>query len=369
MGEAVDYSYARPNPQALVNAGYEVVLRYLGRDARCITRDELHRLHNVGLKVSLIGQTTILRPLSGYAGGQTDASYYNGLADALGAPDWLPIFYVVDVGTENGRSFPKPEDHPAIRSYVSGILSHGRRPVGMYGPYPILEMLRDLDVNGRRIHCWWQTAGASGSGSGTGGGIRTGDGSVRRLSNLACMFQHYSYPTGTSQAQRDFGSSIDHNSILMRPIEWAWNPADQRKDELMGKAVGADSVEGLWEITHDGFGRRRRTKIESPAMQRLLVAAEVIESEALHLTGEESAEFASIPPANADHLADTGALALTMNVLARLETLSTQVAGVATADIDEAELAAKVKEFLTDAALAPAIARATIDQLRTELSD
>lgn len=223
MPYAADYSYARPDPQALVDAGYSVVLRYLGNDARCVTRAELRRLHDVGLKVALIGQTTVARPRQGYPAGTEDADRYNNLAADLDAPDWLPLFYVCDVG----GGFPTAADYPAIRRYATGILDVPARPVGQYGPYPVLEMLRDLVSSGRRIECWWQTAGGSGSGwGGTGGGIVTGDGSVRRCSDLVCMFQHYGYPVGTTPEQRAFQSSIDHNDVLMEPVTWAWNPND-----------------------------------------------------------------------------------------------------------------------------------------------
>lgn len=229
---AADYSYSRPDPQALYDAGYRIVLRYLGTDSRCITRDELHRLHDAGLMVALIGQSTVLRPLGGYPAGVRDAERYNHLAADLDAPDWLPIFYVCDVGTEQGRSFPKDTDYPVIRQYASGILATPGRPVGQYGPYPVLEMLRDLAVNLRRIECWWQTAGLSGNGTGTGGSIRTGDGSVRRLSSLACMFQHVAM-TGA------FGGQIDHNTVHMEPVTWAWHPdqPDSEEDDMAPPVV------------------------------------------------------------------------------------------------------------------------------------
>jgi hypothetical protein len=215
MGQlAADYSYSRPDPRALWDAGYRIVMRYLGTDSRCITPTELRRLHDTGLMVGLIGQSTITRPRGGYPAGVYDAQRYNQLADTLSAPDWLPIFYVVDVG----EGFPAVGDYGAIRDYAAGILATPGRPVGFYGPYPVLEMLRDLEVNLRRIVCWWQTAGGSGSGPGTGGGIRTGDGSTRRLSSLACMFQHFGL-TGP------FGDAIDRNDVLMESVTWAWHPA------------------------------------------------------------------------------------------------------------------------------------------------
>lgn len=212
---AVDYSYARPDPQALFDAGYRVVMRYLGTDGRCLTPPELRRLHAAGLMVGVIGQHPRLdRPRSGYPGGQVDASKFNAWADALGIPDDQPIFYTVDVG----GGFPAESDLPVIREYFRAILDGGGRPVGQYGPYWILEACKDLvGRNGRRIVCWWETAGASGSGQGTGGSIRTGDGSTRRLSSLACMFQHVGL-TG------QFGDSIDHNTVHMEPVNWAWNP-------------------------------------------------------------------------------------------------------------------------------------------------
>lgn len=290
---AVDYSYARPDPQALIDAGYTVVLRYLGRDSRCINRAELRRLHDAGLAVALIGQTTILRPLSGTPGGREDARKYNDLAAELDAPDWLPIFYVCDVGTEGGRSFPRTSDVPVIRDYCSGILDTPGRPVGEYGPYWVLEALRDLAVNNRRIECWWQTAGASGSGSGTGGSIRTGDGSVRRLSSLACMFQHYSYPDTASWGARSFGDQIDHNDILMEPVTWAWHPdklpieAPQILETMiMGKAVKLpDETDGSKDAIWENIDGLRRVPFAHPAEVDMAKHIGTIDNEIAELHG------------------------------------------------------------------------------------
>lgn len=291
---AADYSYARPDPQALVDAGYTVVLRYLGRDSRCINRAELRRLHDAGLSVALIGQTTILRPLTGWGGGAEDAHKYNDLASELDPPARLPIFYVCDVGTENGRSFPKTSDIPVIREYASGILSVDGQPVGQYGPYPILEALRDLAVRGRRIECWWQTAGASGSGSGTGGSIRTGDGSVRRLSDLACMFQHYSYPDTASWAAKSFGSQIDHNDILMEPVTWAWHPnknplaghESQLEKMIMGKAVKLpDETDGSKDVIWENIDGLRRVPFTHPSELDMAKAIGAVENEVIELHG------------------------------------------------------------------------------------
>lgn len=221
---AVDYSFARPDPQALVDAGYTVVLRYLGTDSRCITRPELRRLHDVGLKVALIGQSTVTRPRAGYPAGVEDAHRYNDLAAGLDAPAWLPIFYVCDVGA----GFPATSDYPAIRQYASGILATPGRPAGQYGPYPVLEMLRDLVVNGRRIVCWWQCAGGSGFGDGTGGSYHDPAdiaGSRRRVSNLACMVQW----VGGQRIQPT--NATDHNAVLIEPVTWAWNPNETNPTE------------------------------------------------------------------------------------------------------------------------------------------
>lgn len=230
--QALDYSYDRPDPALIWNAGYRAVGRYLGHDARCLTNGEKDRLFDQGLRIFLFCQTTVERPLSGYAGGSNDADKYNMYADEVGWPKHMPLLYVTDVGkTESTKTpFPQVIHHDSIRAYYQGVKDRsaqmGYRPVGMYGPYSIVELLRFMD-----LYCYVQTAGDAVSvpGDPTGGWIvNAGDGSRRKYSDLACMYQMYGIP-GPYQLP---GASIDYCHVLKRPLDmFAWHRADGTKPQ------------------------------------------------------------------------------------------------------------------------------------------
>lgn len=141
---------------------------------------------------------------------------------------------------------------------------------------------------------------------------------------------------------------------------------------LMSKPVGSDSTGGgLFRLVDDGSGVLRRQPIPSQEHLGLLVQVGLVDSnEPVWLTGDAAARFAAIPVSN-DKTSDGGALVLAVNVLTRIqqlqETLNAEIAGIGHADIDETALAEKVKAFLLDDTLAPAIARELLDQAYARL--
>lgn len=292
----VDYSYTHPAPTTITSAGYTVVSRYLGTDSRCLTPAERDDLHAAGLRVSLFHQRSqptaelsVTRARSGLAGGIEDAQLADTYADRLGAPPTTPLFGVVDVG----YGFPTPADYPAIRAYFQGLLTRQRRPVGAYGPYPVLELLRDLEVDGRRVEHFHQTAGGSGSGSGTGGSAHNaGDGSTRRLSSLACAYQEYG-------GERIPGT--DHNQIFMDARTWSWHPSDtstsapDRKELIMGKAVAIPANETplydtptLWRVVRNQY---RKRIVTLPHLANLAKMRQVDDVDAVTFTGDDAKWF------------------------------------------------------------------------------
>jgi hypothetical protein len=216
---AADWSYARPNPVDVKNAGYSIALRYLGNDARCITPGERDSIYHAGLRLALIGQRgPVTQPRGGYNQGKIDGAFFQAEADELGHPDDKPILCAI---ADVGSGFPTPSDVPVIKEYFRGIWETNRRPIGIYGPYWILEEFR----GDGRVFCYWQTAGSSGSGSGTGGSIHNeGDNSWRRLSSLACMYQEY----GDVRIP-----NTDHNEVLMADYKrWTHHPSDTTPEEV-----------------------------------------------------------------------------------------------------------------------------------------
>jgi hypothetical protein len=210
---AADWSYANHDPQAIKDAGYVIGLRYLGNDDRCIDAAERDAFYRVGLRLAVIGQRgAVDRPRSGYTGGSADGAFFQAQADLLGWPNHKPILCAI---ADVGSGFPTAADMPAIKEYFRGLYDNIRRPIGIYGPYWVLEEFR----NDSRVFCYWQTAGGSGSGSGTGGSIHNeGDGSWRRLSSLVCMYQEY----GDERVP-----ATDHNEILEEHwTRWSYHPSD-----------------------------------------------------------------------------------------------------------------------------------------------
>ena len=138
----VDYSWTHPDPGSLKAAGYVGVMRYLARkvDAKLLQAGERDALHAAGLGIGLVWETTASRAGDGEAAGVADAVTAEGLADALGAPRELPIFFAVDFDATAAQVAP----------YFDGVRANARRPVGLYGSFRIVE--------GVDVDWYWQCA-------------------------------------------------------------------------------------------------------------------------------------------------------------------------------------------------------------------
>jgi hypothetical protein len=148
-------------------------LRYLSYDpGKNLSIWERDSLWAAGLAIGLIWETTARRPEAGFDGGRQDAVEANNQADFLGWPGDRPLYYAVDFQTGAGG---------VVTDYFNGANSVGRRPVGVYGTYDVIEGL----VGGGVVGWGWQCAAWSGDGWGTGGSI-----GGRRASVHARLFQH-----------------------------------------------------------------------------------------------------------------------------------------------------------------------------------
>lgn len=207
MGDVVDYSWARPAPSELRRRGYTGAIRYLSHETgKNLSARERDALWAEGIACGLVWESSAGRPLDGFAAGADDAREANRQADALGWPDWVPLAYAVDFDP-TGRL-------GTITGYFQGVLSAGGRPVGVYGAYALMESLAQLSHQGRRIECYWQCAGWSGSGEGSGGTIRLDDGSRRRVSRHACLYQDIAE---TRHAGEDHNHVLGHVAFLYHP--------------------------------------------------------------------------------------------------------------------------------------------------------
>lgn len=136
-----DYAWARPDPHATKAAGFVAVCRYLSHDhsGKTLTPAEVASLHSVGLGIVLNFEDSAGRALAGRAAGYADAMFANALADSLGAPSTVAIYYSVD--TDPGS--PVREE---VKQYVYGLLSAGGRAVGVYGGAVLVQWAFSVGV-------------------------------------------------------------------------------------------------------------------------------------------------------------------------------------------------------------------------------
>jgi hypothetical protein len=123
-GKVADYSFARPDPAALKAAGFEGVMRYISPSSKKnLTKAEAKRLHDAGLWIGLIWETTAARAGEGARAGADDVKWAEAAADKLGLPMDCPIFFAVDF------------DAPAskVRPYFTAVKKGAKRPTGSYG--------------------------------------------------------------------------------------------------------------------------------------------------------------------------------------------------------------------------------------------
>lgn len=151
MSQAVDYSFSRPNPADLAAAGYVGALRYLAPlpNAKVITGDEIASLHANGLATGFVWESGASRASAGLAAGRADAYTANDLADSLGVPDTVTIYFAVDFDANPST----------IEAYFQGAHDVSKRPVGGYGSYAVVEHLLDA---GLIVHAWQTVAWSHG---------------------------------------------------------------------------------------------------------------------------------------------------------------------------------------------------------------
>lgn len=284
IATGVDLSYAgaRMDYANVKRKGYVLAARYLGNDSRCLTVQERNKIHSEGLRLAVIGQRgAVDRPRGGYAAGREDGLFFDDWANRMGVPLNKPILCAV---ADVGNGFPTTNDLPAIKEFFRGLWESIRRPVGIYGPYWVLEAFR----GDGRVFCFWQSAGGSGSGQGTGGqAFNQGDGSWRRLSSMACMYQEY----GSVAID-----GTDHNQVYMDPREFTWHPDDtddpeQPEENYDMKAVFTpDQTGGIGWRTFTSEGKRWREGYQTRESLDVDLATGLVDGE-ITLHGSQGALF------------------------------------------------------------------------------
>ncbi|MEV6963782.1 DUF1906 domain-containing protein, partial [Hamadaea sp. NPDC051192] len=152
--QGIDYSWGRPDPSAIVAAGYSFVCRYVSwsTTGKNLTRAEADALRDAGLGIVTNWEYSANEALNGYSAGVENATEAYRQAIACGMPSNRPIYFSVDFdATEAQQS--------AINSYFDGVASVlGRSRVGAYGGYYVIKRLFDAG----KITWGWQTYAWSG---------------------------------------------------------------------------------------------------------------------------------------------------------------------------------------------------------------
>lgn len=190
----VDYSFARPSPQAIKAAGYDYVLRYLAASAparpKVLTVAERDALWAAGLGIGLVWEEGAQRAKAGRAAGVSDAFAVAALGRTLGLPEDVVVFFAVDYDAA----------FDDVRAYFEGVRSV-RTASGCYGGAKVIDPLAAAGL----IVTGWQ-AGASSWSNG-------------QLSPHASIVQR----TTITVAHPLPRGSVDENAVLST-AGWLWLP-------------------------------------------------------------------------------------------------------------------------------------------------
>jgi hypothetical protein len=139
----VDFSFARPPAQRLLELGYTFVVGYVSvppsAPAKNITAPECQAYLAAGLKVLLVWEMTASRANLGASAGALDGSDAHHQAEVRGYPHDVPILAACDTNTT-----PTNIDHHEayMRAFADNCKPY---PMGIYG---------DLDILGRCAGLW-----------------------------------------------------------------------------------------------------------------------------------------------------------------------------------------------------------------------
>lgn len=173
MGLIVDYSSAKPSITQLKAANITSVGRYLGWDGiggrpnsgKNLTKTEADELHAAGISVFLAFEYTATAALGGMSFGHADGVLAEQQVAALGAPDFIGVYFAVDFDTQDYA--PSLANTPAnamaklgpIGDYFKAIKElKPKFTVGVYGGYWTVKRVLDAGL----ATLSWQTIAWSG---------------------------------------------------------------------------------------------------------------------------------------------------------------------------------------------------------------
>lgn len=158
---ACDYSFARPDPAAIAAAGYKAVIRYLsgGQDpGKDLSSSEAAALHDAGLGIGLVWETTAQQALTGANGGRADGAAMVAELERLGFPHGGLV--LANIGDWAGL----PDQVGTVHDYFYWM--HQAALDYQFGGYGNAWIIEALVAQGA-FAIWWQNAmtvnGISGS--------------------------------------------------------------------------------------------------------------------------------------------------------------------------------------------------------------
>lgn len=227
-----DYSYARPDPAALVRWGATFVVRYVadtpGVDGKRLTRAEADRLSAAGLDLVAVWQTSKRFMTGGRGAGFRDASAAHANLLAAGGPASAPIYFAADWDVT-------ADEQGAVNSYLAGARAAlGGNRVGLYGGYATVTRAVEYwrrTYPGDRLRLW-QTLAWSGG----------------RWAQVDLRQTEIEIRIGGAACDRDEAHSVDFGQ--WRAGMGLWLPGAERRDQGGGDMVGGDAY-ATHHITFD----------------------------------------------------------------------------------------------------------------------
>lgn len=151
----LDYSVGRPSAAAVINNGYQFVMRYLSWEdnPKDLSAAELADMTGAGVGVGTVFETVAERALSGYWGGKADAQAAVFLAGRRGLPDSHVHYFAVDFDALSHQ-------FESVRNYFIGVASViPLSRIGVYGSHAVCGMLLDVELV---TYCWQTEAWSAG---------------------------------------------------------------------------------------------------------------------------------------------------------------------------------------------------------------
>jgi len=134
-----DYSWDRPSPTCLFDAGWRFVVRYTSSDAsKNMSRAEVDRLVAAGLQLVTVWQEGKAAPLGGATRGTSAARESVTVATAAGMPANRPHYFALD---DDPRQYSSSQWVTIRAFYAAAAQVVGTDWVGVYGGYKAIETL------------------------------------------------------------------------------------------------------------------------------------------------------------------------------------------------------------------------------------